>query len=117
MIYLIFLICLLLTIFLEGVIILFLFRRPIYVYYSVLCNLLTNPALNLVLSVSIYLWGARVYYPVLVLCEVIVIIIEAIVYSYLCRLRFSKSIALSFLLNGVSCVSGVILNIIFQSYF
>jgi hypothetical protein len=51
MIYFRFLVNLLLTILIEGSLTAIIFRRRDYVYYSFLCNILTNPALNLILLI------------------------------------------------------------------
>ncbi len=108
MIYLTFLLWLLLTIIIEGAVILLIFRRRKFVYYSLLCNVLTNPALNLILLVSVYSFGISTYYPVLFLCEIIVVLVEGFVYKYICGFRFSKSIILSIVLNA--CGAGLIIN-------
>jgi len=110
MIYLIFIGSLLITIAVEGIAILVLFRRKDYFYYSVLCNLLTNPALNLVLMITVKAFGASVYYPVLLLAEVAVVFVEAALYKYLSGLNMKKCIMLSAFLNALSFAAGVLLN-------
>ena len=110
MIYLIFLFYLLVTIIIEGTAIFAVFRRKIYVYYSVLCNVLTNPAMNLVLLIAVNTFGYSVYFPVLAVSEIAVIFTESFVYNYLCRFGVLKSVALSLALNSLSCLAGIIIN-------
>jgi len=99
---------LLLTALVEGAAILIIFRRPAFVYYSALCNLLTNPAMNLLLAVSVSILGAGAYYPALILLEVVVVCVEAGVYMYICGFGIKKSVALSAFLNALSFASGTL---------
>ena len=108
-IYFVFLWSFLSTLAIEGVVILVIFRRKKYAYYSVLCNLLTNPAMNLLLAASVKLFGANAYYLTLVLAEVAVVIVEATVYNYVCRFGIRKSVLLSAFLNILSCMAGFLL--------
>ncbi|MCL1846463.1 MAG: hypothetical protein FWF91_00660 [Coriobacteriia bacterium] len=110
MIYLVFLAYLLITVLVEGAAIFLLFRRREYVYYSLLANLLTNPALNLLLLLSVNLFGEGAYYLTLTLAELATVFIEAAVYRYLCDFKFPKSLALSVFLNLLSLAAGLILN-------
>ena len=109
-IYLVFLWSFLLTLVIEGIVILIIFRRKKYVYYSMLCNLLTNPAMNLLLAASVILFGVNTYYLTLVLAELAVILVEATVYNYVCRFGIRKSVLLSTFLNILSCVAGLLIN-------
>jgi len=109
-IYFVFLWSLLLTIVIEGIAILTIFRRKKYVYYSMLCNLLTNPAMNLLLAASVTLFGVGKYYLTLVIAELAVITVEAAVYNYICRFGMRKSLLLSAFLNALSCVAGLAIN-------
>ena len=108
--YLGFLRAFLLTLVVEGVAILVIFKRKKYVYYSVLCNLLTNPALNLLLSVSVIFFGAGAYYPVLVPAEIVVVFVEAAVYDYICGFGMKKAVMVSAFLNMISFAAGIFLN-------
>ena len=107
MIYLLFLGYLALTATIEGAAVMILFRRKEYVYYSFLCNLLTNPALNLLLLLSVKILGKAVYFPALFLAETTAVFVEAAVYKYLCRFSFLKSAALSVFLNALSLSAGI----------
>jgi len=101
---------LLLTVAVEGSAVLIIFRQKEYGYFCLLCNLLTNPALNLLLLVFVSLFGARVYYPVLIPAEIAVVFIEAAVYNYICRFGMKKAIMLSAFLNSISFAAGVLIN-------
>jgi len=100
---------LLLTLIIEGAAVLIIFRRAKYVCYSVLCNLLTNPALNLLLALSVNIFGGRAYYPLLITSELAVIFIEAAVYRYICGFGTRKSVLLSAVLNALSFAAGLLL--------
>ena len=106
--YLVFLWSLLLTIAVEGAATLIIFRRKIYVYYSVLCNLLTNPAMNLLLAGTIWLFGGSAYYPALVVAELAVVYVEAAAYMYICGFRMKKAVILSAFLNALSFIAGIL---------
>jgi len=116
MIYLIFLELLLITILIEGIVIFLIFRSKKYLYYSVLVNLLTNPALNLLLMLGVKRFGESGYEPILIILEIIVIFIEAYVYDYLTDLGLKKSLFLSVCLNALSCLGGIIFSFNFLVY-
>ena len=59
----------LLTAFVEGAAVGLAFRKLRPVYISLLCNLLTNPATNVLLAVLVMWLGSRAYYPVLLCLE------------------------------------------------
>jgi len=100
----------LLTVVIECAVILIIFRQKKYVYYCLLCNLLTNPAMNLLLSIFVSLFGVRTYYPVIIPAEIAVVFIEAAVYDYICGFGMGKAIKLSAFLNALSFAAGVLLN-------
>jgi len=105
---------LLLTLAIECAAILIIFRKKEYAYYCVLCNLLTNPALNLLLYLTVIVFGRKFYYPVLIPAEVAVVFVEAVVYDYICRLGIVKAVMLSTLLNALSFAAGLLLtNVLF----
>ncbi len=93
----------------EGLLVLLIFRRWRYVYYSVLCNLLTNPALNVLLSLGVFALGAYVYTPLLILLELAVLLIEAYVYRLLCGFSSARALTLSALLNASSFCAGLLI--------
>lgn len=109
MIYIVFIINLLLTCFVEGLIIYILFQKMKFVYYSFLCNMLTNPTLNLLLLLLLNLCGYEYYWIFLIVLEIVVIMIEAYVYSLLCNLIKVKALCLSALLNLASFLFGLLI--------
>ncbi|OPZ93854.1 MAG: hypothetical protein BWY74_00973 [Firmicutes bacterium ADurb.Bin419] len=109
MIYIIVVVNLLLTCIFEGIIIFFLFRKREYVYYSFLCNMLTNPVLNLLLIFLYRIFRHNSYYVGLIILELMFVLVEAYVYTLLCNFKVQKALLLSFLLNGVSYALGTVL--------
>jgi hypothetical protein len=106
MIYLEFILNLLVTILIEGLIIFLLFRRWDFVYYTCLCNLLTNPALNLLLLIGVQIFGIRVYVALLIILELASVILEGAILHRLCLFTLKKALAMSFLLNLASFLAG-----------
>jgi hypothetical protein len=109
MIYIAFLFNLILTIIIEGAVILLLFRRLEFVYYSMLCNILTNPALNLILFIATSILGGFCYETALMILESLAVLVEAYVLKLLCRFTYKKAIAVSGLMNIVSCTAGLLI--------
>jgi len=106
MIYVIFLLNLAITVLAEGVIALLLFRRPIFLYYIFLCNLLTNPAMNLILWIVVKVFGVAYYYAALILAELTVILVEAFVLKLFCRFSLRNALLISACLNVFSFAVG-----------
>jgi len=100
----------LLTVVIEGTAILIILRRKKYVYYSILCNMLTNPALNLLMHFSVRLFGVSVYYPMLAVLELAVVFVEAAVYNYICGFGMRKSLLLSVFLNALSLTCAILID-------
>ena len=101
------LICLCLTVIAEGLIMLLLSRSWRFVYYSLLVNLLTNPALNVLLIAAASLLGASAYIPALIALELLAVVAEALVYRKLCSYSIQKAFAFSALLNAASFALGL----------
>lgn len=110
MIWLAFLISLLLTVVLEGLAMLLLFRRMDYVYFSLLGNLLTNPTLNLLLLAAVHLAGPAAYWPSLAILEIAAILVECHILRLLCGFSAPKALGVSLLLNILSCSAGLIVS-------
>ena len=108
MIYLLFLINLLLTVFIEGGLIFIIYRRKNFVYYSFLCNILTNPAINLLLWLIVWFVGRQFYTAGLIVLELAVLLVEAYIYKLLCGFKSLKALMLSFILNVASYGFGTI---------
>lgn len=104
-------ICLLLTVSAEGIVIFLVSRRLKYVWYSVICNLLTNPVLNLVMLLCApFFADSHIFaYALLALLELLAIAVEGIIYRTLTDMSTARAMMLSLLLNTVSFLSGVIL--------
>ena len=109
MIYIVFVLNLLLTCIFEGITIYLIFRKREYIYYSFLCNMLTNPAVNLILIFSYKIFGHNSYYISLIFLELMVVVVEAYIYLLLCNFRMQKALLLSLLLNSISYALGVVL--------
>jgi hypothetical protein len=103
---------LLATVLLEGLMMLMLFRNWRYFYYILLCNLLTNPAINIILYVVYYFFPSA-YYSALISLEIIVVLIEARILKLLCGFTVKKSLLVSFVLNAFSYFVGLLLFPIF----
>lgn len=111
-----FLIRLIFTIVIEiAIALLFKFNSKRQINTILITNLVTQIALNIVLSMIIYLHGYNIYFiPMLLMIEILIFIVEAVVYSlmfkkYLVKKR-NKIIPLYvFIANSLSFVLGLIL--------
>ncbi|OQB20274.1 MAG: hypothetical protein BWY11_02510 [Firmicutes bacterium ADurb.Bin182] len=110
MIYVFFLTSLAGTLVVEGIIIALWFRRRDFIYYSALCNLLTNPAMNLLLLIIIWYTGMGYYPVVLFVLEIAVLAAEALVIKLLCGFRPAKALFVSFVVNAASLLTGLLIN-------
>lgn len=106
MIYLIFIENLLMTSFVEGAAIYLLYKKRDFVYYSLLCNLLTNPAMNLFLLIGVKTLGSSYYWLCLAILEIIAMLAEAYIYQMLGGLKISRALLLSAFLNSSSFLFG-----------
>lgn len=104
-----FIVCLVVTILVEGIVILIKYGLREYAYYSLLCNVLTNPMLNLLLYLLVWVFGSEIYMQSLIILEIVVVIVEAYVYRILCNFSRKEALKLSLLLNGFSYLGGVII--------
>lgn len=77
-----------------------------FIVCSILCNLLTNPALNIGITIVFNIWGYSAYIGALVLFEILAVAVEAAVYQKLCDVPFKKALVLSLILNGCSFLIG-----------
>lgn len=94
------------TVITEGTTMALLFRNRKFVYYSFLGNLLTNPALNLIMLIVYLLADTPWLYISLALLESAAVLIEAHVYRLLCGFKIAKAFGVSALLNVVSLAAG-----------
>lgn len=104
-----FILCLVLTIITEGIVIFVKYGRWDYVYYSFLCNVLTNPILNLLLCILVWALGSEIYLIALIILEIIVLIVEVYIYRILCKFTKKEALKLSLLLNISSYLIGVVI--------
>ena len=114
MIYLVFVWNLALTVAVEGAVMWLLFRRRDYMYYSLLANVITNPAVNLLLFFCVGSLGWS-YWPILCVLEISAVVIEAVIYGKICDFgtgtaAWGKALGVSVLLNVLSYGAGHIIN-------
>lgn len=101
---------LLLTVLLEGGGMLALTRRWDAVYYSFLCNLVTNPTVNLVLWCAVRLWPGG-YWPALILLELAVVPVEGWILLRLLPWTKKRAFLTAALLNSFSFGMGLLFNL------
>ena len=97
------------TITVEGIIILLKYGRRDYVYYSLPCNVITNPMLNLLLYLLLWQLGSEIYLSALVILEIIVVVVEANIYKVICNFSRKEAYKLSIILNLSSYLIGLII--------
>ena len=85
------------------------FRSRQLTYTVLLCNLLTNPLLNLLMFLILYFLGLRFYYPLLAVLEIAVVFVEAFVIRLMMHYRPLKAILVSLLFNAASFFAGLLL--------
>ena len=105
---------LILTVIIEGIVVFIVHKNSDYVYYSFLGNLLTNPALNYLLVVIVNLCGFAVYWPTIIILEILVVFIEAELYIKMTDLAKSAAFKLALLANFCSFFCGLLLNWLLQ---
>ena len=115
MIYLVFAWNLALTVLVEGAAMGLLFRRRDYIYYSFLANIITNPAVNLLLFFCAGNLGWS-YWPVLAVLEIAAVAAEAYIYCRICDFgtgwnRWLTAIGVSVFLNLLSYGAGYLITI------
>ncbi len=109
MIYFVFAINLLITSVVEGTTIFLLYKKWNLVYYSLLCNLLTNPVMNLLLLVIVKTFGVAYYNISLIILETMVVLVEAYIYKMLGNMKMPKALLLSLFLNLLSYLCGLLI--------
>ncbi len=95
-----------LTCLIEGIVICGFEPWRRWLLASVICNLATNPLINLILYP---LYGHSLYALVFVLLELGVVIAEALIYKGVLRCKMRKCIVASLIANTLSCISGIII--------
>jgi len=85
-----------------------LFRSKQLTYSVFLCNLLTNPLLNLILLLLPNFLGQEFYYVVLAVLEVVVVCVEAYVIRLMTDRRWLHALGLSLFFNAASFAVGLL---------
>ena len=98
-----------LTLAVECVLTGLVFRRAAPVFYVALCNVITNPAANLLALAAVGLWGRALWWPAVAVIECVIVAIEAALLSRLLELGWGRALALALLLNGASFGLGLLL--------
>ena len=102
-----------LTVLVEGTIMWVWQRSREAVEYSVLCNLMTNPLLNLLIIGMSHLGILTFYINVITLIlEALVVIAEMLAYRGMMRISMKKAFLISFVLNVSSYLFGVAIGVL-----
>lgn len=106
--------CLTLTVLIEAVFALILGVRTAYGQLTVfLSNVITNPILNCILTVVSFYISKSLYYPFLIPLELIVVIVEGLIYRKMLSIKINPFL-LSLILNFCSYFIGTgIIKILF----
>ena len=96
-----------LSIVVEGALLYARFRSVRFCYASLLCNLLTNPLLNLLIQLVLR-FSPGLYWAALVPLEIAVVFAEAYVYRLLCDFSVKRALLISLLLNAASYGAGAL---------
>lgn len=95
----------------EFVPLLFLKNRWSFVRTSILCNIVTNPVLNVVVAmVLVYTNDYTAYYIVLAFLEIAVVFVEGLYYKRFVGIEYKKAVLVSLIANVCSYVAGTIVN-------
>ena len=100
---------LLFTCIIEGIAILLIERKFIYVKYNSICNFVTNPILNIVILLLVNLISIRYYYAFVLVGEMIVIATETWLYGLMTNLSFNRRVVISVVTNFISYFLGMLL--------
>ena len=84
------------------------FRKPRPVGVSLLCNLLTNPAANVLMALLLHWLGPGVYVPALLCLELAIAGIEAFLYRWLLGWPWKKAVLCSVGANALSWAAGLL---------
>ena len=102
---------LILTILIEGIVILIIKKNFVFLIYSVIINIITNVSLNLIVNqfVNSELWK---YIVVVSALEIVILFVEALIYNIKIK-KFKKALLLSLILNLTSFSFGFLMYIPF----
>ena len=95
----------------EAVSLLFFGDRWRLVKTSVLCNIVTNPVLNVIVAmVLVYTNNYTIYYVILALLELLAVFVEGLYYKHFCEINLKRALLISLLANVCSLVVGTVVN-------
>ena len=102
---------LILTILIEGIVILIIKKNFVFLIYSIIIYIITNVSLNLIVNqfVNSELWK---YIIVVVTLEIAVLFVEALIYNIKIK-KYTKALLLSLILNLASLSFGFLMYIPF----
>ena len=102
---------LILTILIEGIVILIIKKNFVFLIYSVIINIITNVSLTLIVNqfVNSELWK---YIVVVAALEIVILFVEALIYNIKIK-KFKKALLLSLILNLTSFSFGFLMYIPF----
>mgnify|MGYP003295015298 CR=1 FL=1 len=101
---------LLLTIIIEGIIIILITRKKKWLVYNIICNLLTNPLLNL--SLLYLVTNNNSFLIPFIIGEILVIIVEWLIYILISNDKKADCFKYSLITNMISLTIGLLLNLI-----
>ena len=102
--------CLLITVFVEVIIAIILRYRKKDLLNVLLVNILTNPLLNSMLVYINFYYGLKTREISLVIFEILVVIVEGMIYHKYMERRKINGYVLSLILNVSSYVLGLVIN-------
>lgn len=104
----------LLTVVIEGITMLLLTRSFKWVCYNLLCNMVTNPVMNILLFLITLRFGTTaVYYLAVVIGELAILFLEAWFYRKMTEASSKKCFLRSLITNALSFSLGLVLVSIF----
>ena len=104
-------ICCLFTIFLEFLAALCMYSKRQWIKSSVICNLITNPILNLILFIILaFIESSFVFLLSVLVLEIIVFIVEAFIHKKVLNKKIGICLLFSFISNTFSFIIGGIIS-------
>ena len=104
--------CLLLTCTIEAIVCLFLKNKGKWLGAGLICNIITNPAINIILLIAgIFTEKLWLIYLLGIILEIAVLFAETALYKLILKESFRKCIAVSAMCNTLSFLSGIIISV------
>lgn len=99
------------TILIEGIPTLPLKDRKAWWKASVICNVVTNPILNVIILLMTTLWPDENWvHQVIILLEIVVVFLEAYFYRRMLNKGYGRCLLFSFIANALSMYAGIMFN-------